>query len=64
MSKFTSFLASIGINTTSVELIGGRLVGWGAALNTTNAGGYMEPNSINGYQFNPADGEWCYRNFA
>ena len=32
-----------------------------AALNTTNAGGYMEPNSI---QFNFADGEWRDRTYA
>lgn len=46
MNKFLNFLVNIGINKASVETFGGNLVGPTIALNSNNAGGYMEPNSI------------------
>ena len=60
MNKFLNFLIkNFGINAAGVEILGTNLVGLlPTTLNSTNAGGYMEPNSINGYQFNPADGKW------
>lgn len=61
MNKFLNFLVNIGINKASVETFGGNLVGPTIALNSTNAAGYMEPNSI---QFNFADGEWRDRTYA
>jgi Ca2+-binding RTX toxin-like protein len=58
MSKFTNFLIKIGINSAAVEAIGGRMVGILSGLNATNAGGYMNPNNIDGYTFNEANGKW------
>ncbi|MGE0098240.1 MAG: hypothetical protein AB7S86_07805 [Hydrogenophaga sp.] len=58
MSIFTSFLIKLGVNNAAVETIGGRLVGSLSALNSSNAGGYMDPNTINGYTYNETDGRW------
>ena len=57
-SKLIKFLIRIGINTSAVLTIGGRLLGLGAALNSENAGGYQDPNKIEGYTYNEADGRW------
>lgn len=54
MSKFVNFLIKLGINTSSMEMIGGRLVGSLSALNATNAGGYMDSRNIDGYTY----GRW------
>lgn len=58
MSKFTNFLIKIGVNSAAVEAFGGRLVGTLSSLNATNAGGYMNPNVIDGYSYNPSNGQW------
>lgn len=54
-SQFVKFLTRMGINDDSVQTIGGKLVGLGAALNSKLAGGYHNPNVIDGYSYNPAD---------
>ncbi|WP_297751442.1 hypothetical protein [Hydrogenophaga sp.] len=58
MSKFTKFLIKLGVNSAAVDSIGGRVVGATSSLNSSNAGGYMDPNKINGYTYNEADGQW------
>jgi hypothetical protein len=58
MSKFTKALVEMGINSVSVDKVGANLVGWSTVLNSANAGGYMDPNNIDGYRFNSADGKW------
>jgi Ca2+-binding RTX toxin-like protein len=58
VSKFNNFLIKIGVNTTAVDVVGGRLVGWLSVLNAENAGGYLNPNVIDGYSLNPSDGNW------
>lgn len=58
MSKLTKFLGVIGINDVTAEAIGGGLLGYGAVLTSTNAGGYMNPNIIDGYSYNPSNGQW------
>jgi VCBS repeat-containing protein len=62
ISKIGNFLKKLlgqgGVNQASAEALGGAALGLGSALNSTNAGGYMNPNVINGWSFNPADGNW------
>lgn len=58
MGALTKFLLDLGVDKGQEAVIGNKVTGYDAYLNSTNAGGYMEPNSINGYQFNPADGKW------
>lgn len=66
LAKFLNGLLGTGgkltaqgvVNVTAGEVIGGALLGVGSIFNTTNLGGYMNPNVINGYSYNPADGNW------
>ena len=58
MSKLIKFLKIIGINHATADAIGGGLLGYGVVLNSTNAGGYMNPNVIDGYSYNPANNQW------
>jgi len=61
-SKLVSFFKKLigqgAVNQGAGELIGGAALGLGSALNSTNLGGYMNPNVIDGYSYNPADGKW------
>jgi len=56
MSKLIKFLKITGINGATAEAIGGGLLGGSAILNSTTAGGYMNPNVIDGYSYSPATG--------
>ncbi|MBY4599286.1 hypothetical protein K3217_27580, partial [bacterium BD-1] len=56
--RASKFLSQGGVNTLATEMIGGAILGLGAALNSRNLGGYMNPNIIDGYAYNPADGNW------
>jgi Ca2+-binding RTX toxin-like protein len=58
MVNFVKVLTSIGVNKGAAEIIGAKIVGAGAALNAESVGGYMNPNVIDGYSFNPSDGNW------
>ena len=49
MSSYFNFLIKLGVNAGSVEFIGGRLLGPLAWANSSNLGGYMNPNFIEGY---------------
>lgn len=58
MSKLIKFLKIIGVNQVAAEAIGGGLLGFGVILNSTSAGGYMNPNIIDGYSYSPASVQW------
>ena len=66
MSKVVDFFKKVlgqqGVNAAGGEVFGGALLGLGAAANTTNLGGYMNPNVIDGYSYNPTTGNWYTRN--
>jgi VCBS repeat-containing protein len=48
------FVAASGINA----LIGQKVVGIGALFASGELGGYVDPNNIDGYTYNPQDGKW------
>lgn len=58
MSKFQKFLTSIGINSAAAAGVGAKLVGPLSYFNGENLGGYLNPNVIDGYSYNPSDGKW------
>jgi Ca2+-binding RTX toxin-like protein len=60
MNQFLNYLIKkVGINAAGIEIVGANLVGLlPAAMNSTNAGGWMDPDFIQGYRFNPADSKW------
>ncbi|MHB1076707.1 beta strand repeat-containing protein [Thiobacillus sp.] len=40
------------------NIIGAKVLGWGALLYSGDLNSYQDPNSIDGYQYNPDDGNW------
>lgn len=40
------------------NIIGAKVLGWGALLYSSDLNSYQDPNSIDGYQYNPDDGNW------
>ncbi|MGH7452327.1 MAG: hypothetical protein ACRENG_13350, partial [bacterium] len=58
MSKSVKLLKVYGVNYVFREATGTSVLGIGVMLTSTNAGGYMNPNVIDGYSYSPASGEW------
>ncbi|MHA6879469.1 hypothetical protein [Ralstonia pseudosolanacearum] len=61
MSKFTKFLTTIGINIGTGATVGATFLGPLAILNSESLGGYMNPNIIDGWHYNPASDGWYRR---
>lgn len=58
MGALTKFLLDQGVDEAVSGVLGAQLTGWESILSSANAGGYMDPDYIQGYRFNPADKRW------
>ncbi|MBE7375049.1 hypothetical protein [Pseudomonas lopnurensis] len=47
-----------GVAAVVNAIAGAKVLGVGAAIHSEPIGGYGDPNQINGYTYNPADGKW------
>ena len=56
--KISKAAVSLGINTLSAETLGFKVLGFLTITQSENAGGWTDPNHIDGYTFNPDDGRW------
>lgn len=50
-------LGKAGVATVVNFLAGAKVLGWGALFHSEDTG-YLDPNGIDGYTYNPDDGNW------
>lgn len=59
IAEFVSKLAvSLGVNKLAAEALGFKVLGILGVTQSSNAGGWMDPNQIDGYTYNPQNGSW------
>jgi hypothetical protein len=58
MAALLKFFMDQGVDELTSRVIGNSVTGYSSYFNSTNAGGYMDPDYIQGYRFNPADKRW------
>ena len=58
MAKLSKFLKKTALGTAINNVVGSAVVGVGTALHSEPLGGYLDPNNVDGYTYNPDDGGW------
>jgi Ca2+-binding RTX toxin-like protein len=58
VAKITKLLTTLGVNGATAQTLGYKFSGLLSITQSENLGGYLNPNTIDGYSYNPADGRW------
>jgi hypothetical protein len=55
VAKITKLLTALGINNVTAQTVGYKVLGLLFITQSVNLGRYLNPNTIDGYSYYPAD---------